>query len=772
MANINKQELVDFFLMESGEHFDTIFNGINILLSDPDNWSIIEEIFRSTHTLKGSSAMVEFYNFSKITHSLENLLEGIKGGKIKRNKNIFLFLLELFHKLDEYLKNNKKDIDENLKKEYLNKIKPYLKYNETISEKTLPILKKAPKSLKNIIDQEFPIRTPDSIDTYIRINVAKINFLINLVGELIVARNRHSESLKDILTLTKELEYSKQRLNKILDEFKEKYMYSTQQENENDSKSNILLSDFFEGEFDKYTDINILARQLLEVGNDITNLISELFQKLSQFQTDIQYINRVTDSIEKNLTKIKLIPVKTLFNTAMRTATITANNEGKNINIIVSGEQIEIDKSILDMISDAFLHLVRNSVSHGIETKRERKEKGKTSYGNLYLRAYRSGTSIIFEIEDDGRGIDINIIKDKAVALGLLQEYEANNLRMDDLLQLIFTPGFSTAESITDISGRGIGLDVVKRIVENLGGSVSVYTEKDKFTKFVLVIPITQFIAEYLIVKEDKHIFALPLQSVYEIIPLEVNKIKKIGEHFFYNLRNEVYEIVDLMVALGVKKKNEFRENSFGILVDGPQKKYIIQIESILGRETTITKKFKPFLVKINKFLGTSVSSKGDVRLILDTVRLFSTKMKVREFIKIDKPKNEKTITYNSNGILIVDDSISVRKYLSDILVKNGFKVVQAKDGLNALEILETSRFPYIITDLEMPNINGYELINKIRNFLQDNEVKIFVVTSRATEKHKDKAIELGANGFIIKPFTEDSILKAIKGKDHESINV
>ncbi|KAA0258812.1 response regulator [Deferribacter autotrophicus] len=772
MANINKQELVNFFLMESGEHFDTIFNGINVLLSDPDNWSIIEEIFRSTHTLKGSSAMVEFNNFSEVAHSLENLLEGIKGGRIKRNKEIFLFLLELFHKLDEHLKKNKNDLDENIKEKYINKITSYLKSNETIPAKTKPELRKVAKPSKKLIDQEFPIRTPDSIDSYIRINIEKIDFLINLAGELIVARNRQGESLKEILALTKELEYSKQRLNKILDEFREKYMYSLQQEGNNEDNESIILSDFFEGEFDKYTDINILTRQLVEVGNDISSLISELFHKLSQFQTDILYINRVTDSIEKSLTKMKLVPVKNLFNTAMRTATITANNEGKSVNIFISGEKIEIDKSILDMINDAFLHLVRNSVSHGIETEKERKEKGKPATGSIYLRAYRSGTSIIFEIEDDGKGIDINTVKEKAVSLELIQEYEANNLRMDDLLQFIFTPGFSTAESITDVSGRGIGLDVVKRIVENLGGSVSVYTEKDKFTKFILVIPVTQFIAEYLIVKEDKHIFAIPLQSVYEIIPLEVNKIKKIGEHFFYNLRNEVYEIVDLMVALGVKKKNEFRENSFGILVDGPQKKYMIQVESILGRETTITKKFKPFLVKINKFLGTSVSPKGDVRLILDTVRLFSTKIKVRDFTKIDKPKDEKTISYHSNGILIVDDSISVRKYLSDILVKNGYKVVQAKDGLNALEILETSRFPYIITDLEMPNVNGYELIDKIRNSLQDNEVRIFVVTSRATEKHKDKALELGANGFIIKPFTEDSILKAIKGIDHESIDV
>ncbi|BAI79676.1 conserved hypothetical protein [Deferribacter desulfuricans SSM1] len=775
MAKIDKKELIKFFLVESEEHFETIFNGINVLLNDLDNWSIVEEIYRSTHTLKGSSAMVDFKNFSTVTHRIEDIFDAIKTGQLERKKDLILKILEVFHELSDYLKKNKQDLTDELKEHYLNLLEmgdsDKKDSNEPELEKisTVASFKKA----QEVADKDFPVKEPEVGESFVRVSLEKIDFLLNLTGELVVTRNKQNENIKEIISISKELEYARSRLVKILDKFREKYMYSTDKDKDDDEKGeNILLAEFLEGEFDKYTDINILSRQMVEVGTDITSLITLLFQKFSSIQNDIDYINRVTHSLERSLTNIKLVPVKNLFNIAMRTASITARQEGKDVNLTVSGENLEIDKAIIDIIQDVFLHLVRNAVSHGIESKQERLQKGKSNIGNIKLSAFRSGTSIIFEIEDDGRGIDLDKIKKRIVENGLLSEYEVNQLRTDELISYLFYPGFSTADKLSDVSGRGIGLDVVKKNVENLGGTINVSSKKDQFTKFTLMIPVTQFIADYLIVGSENKKFAIPLQSIYEIIPIDVNNIKKIGDHFFYNLRKDVYEIVDLMVALGVKKRNEFRNDTFGILVSGPSKKYIIQVEEILGRETTITKKFKPFIARLDKYLGTSVSAGGDIRLILDTIRLFSSKIKSREFIKIDKLKDEKSVTYYSNGVLIVDDSISVRKYLKDILTKNGYKVLEAKDGLQALETLELNRVPYIITDLEMPNLNGYELIDKIRNNIQDKSVKIYVITSRGTEKHRSKALELGADGFIVKPFTEETILEILKGPDYESIDV
>ncbi|MGA1862365.1 response regulator [Deferribacter thermophilus] len=781
MAKIDKKELVQFFLLESEEHFETIFNGINVLLNDLSNWSIIEEIYRSTHTLKGSSAMVDFKNFSAVAHRVEDIFDDLKTGRLERNRDLILKILEVFHELNDYLQKNKNDLTEDLKNHYLELLD--IKENvESIDSQEKALSGSAPEHLStvknldkihDIVDQEFPVKEPESNKSFVRVDLEKIDFLLNLTGELVVTRNKQNENIREIISISKELEYSRDRLVKVLDEFREKYMYNTSNVESDKSEEGFqLLSDFFDGEFDKYTDINILSRQLVEIGTDITSLIALLSQKFLQIQNDINYINRVTNSLEKSLTNIKLVPVKNLFNTAMRTATVTARQEGKDINITVSGENLEIDKAILDLLTDSFLHLVRNAVSHGIENKQERLKKGKSNIGNIKLSAYRAGNSILFDIEDDGSGIDIEKIKMTIVEKGLLTEYEASQLRTDELISYIFQPGFSTASQISDVSGRGVGLDVVKKNVESLGGTITVSTKKDKYTKFTIMIPVTQFIADYLLIGCEGRKFAIPLQSIYEIIPVDIKNIKKIGDHFFYNIRKDVYEIIDLAVALGLKNRNEFKNDSYGILVSGPNKKYIIQVDDIFGRETTVTKKFKSFIARIDKYLGASISSGGEVRPIIDTLRLFSSKLKTRDFIKVDNLEKGKSATYYSNGVLIVDDSISVRKYLKDILVGNGYKVLEAKDGLQALEVLEHHRVPYIITDLEMPNLNGYELIDKIRNNLEDESVKIYVITSRGTEKHKTKALELGVNGFIVKPFTEEMILGILKGIEHESTDV
>ncbi|MBZ4672784.1 MAG: putative Chemotaxis protein CheA modulated with response regulator receiver region (Modular protein) [Deferribacteraceae bacterium] len=775
MAKINKQELIEFFLMESEEHFETILNGLLVLEQNPENWSIIDEMFRSTHTIKGSAAMVGFINVSSVAHKLEDFLDEFRTGKRKIDQGITTTLVEIFEKFNNEVKSKKDDLGQSLYEELLakidniSKIAP-LSVNENLSES--PTVKKQTKikpSRTEILeraDENFTQIGEQTFDSYIRVKLNKIDGLLNLAGELITNKNRQNERVKAIQDLSSNLEYTKNRLVQIIREFEDKYSYTLSSENElAKSYSEELLDGFSEGEFDRYDHFNILSRRLQEIGNDIVMSIDEIFKNFESFSEEISYVNRVTDSIQKGLTSIRLVPIDRLFSAATRAARSAAIAENKKVKVHIIGEKVELDKTLIDALTESFIHIVRNSISHGIENSDIRKQKEKDEEGNIYLKAKREGRYVILEVEDDGSGLNLELIREKVIQKGLLPEYEAKNMRADKLLNYIFLPGFSTKEGSSEISGRGVGLDVVKKQVESLDGNISVINKEGKGLCIQLSVPVTLLISEYLLLRENSQAFSIPIISVYESFNIDTSNVKKIGGRFFYKIRDEIHEIHDLGVLLKQVENAQFEDGSVGIIVEGIKKPYIITVDEIIGRETAVTKKLGRIVEGLKHITGATISPSGEVRLIIDPIRLIEEKTEgTLNYSKTttDQPKSTGK-TYIPNSVLIVDDSISIRKFLSSIISDMNLAVDEAYDGANALEKLEKRRYDLIITDLEMPVLNGYELIDKIRNYYRDNSTSIFVLTSRATEKHKNKAFELGANDFLIKPLNEDKIKEKIR---------
>ncbi len=778
MGKINKAELIEFFLMESEEHLETILNGLLVFEKDPDNWSVIDEMFRSAHTIKGSAAMVGFINVSEVAHKLEDILDELRKGLFKASNNAILQILTVLEKFATLLKNRKDDFTKEELGYFFNqlddfenavKIDDVRKLNETeaISEN----IDEKPPSRKEIMenaDRKFP-SPADSVlfDNFIRIKLDRLDDLLNLAGELITNKNRQNERVRKIQEMSLELEYAKNRLDKLIEEFEEKYAFTVTDVLQNeDTKKDYLLDDFQEGEFDKYDDINIFTRRLAEIGNDIIMIINDIMNNFTMFEDEISYINRITDNLQKGLTTIRLVPVDRLFNVAIRVARTTAISENKKVKILISGEKIELDKTLIDSLTESFIHLIRNAVSHGIELPEERIKAGKDEEGVIKLKAVRIGTTVSFEIEDDGRGINYQTIRNKIVEQSLADKYEAEHMRIDKLIEYLFIPGFSTKEVAGDISGRGVGLDVVKRNIESLNGSLSVESNVNEGTKFTLNVPVSLLIADYLIVKENSQIFSIPVVSVQETFELNKNNIKKIGDIYFYKLRGEMYEIHDLGYLLKQTQDPVLNPEDVGVLVEGPRKKYVITVESIEGRETSVTKKLGKFLEELRHFSGATISPQGQIRFILDPIRLMEKKTTLIKYSSVISRRNkeEKGISYLTNSILIVDDSISVRKYLIKLLSSAGYKVDAATDGANALTYLDKNLYDIIITDLEMPIMHGYELLENIRKIRGDERTIVYVLTSRATEKHKEKAFKMGANGFIVKPFNDDDVLEQIKG--------
>jgi chemosensory pili system protein ChpA (sensor histidine kinase/response regulator) len=783
MGKINKAELVEFFLMESEEHLETILNGLLVLEKDPDNWSIIDEMFRSAHTIKGSAAMVGFVNVSEVAHKLEDILDELRKGLSKANNNAILRILTVLEKFANLLKNRRNDFNQeesNYFFEQLEKFENEIKVSDvrTLNEEH-PINKQLDsfQESKKILSRSEIVKNADKkfsspadsilTDNFIRIRLDRLDTLLNFVGELITNKNRQNERVRKIQEMSYELEYARNRLNKLIKEFEEKYAFNVNEISKvSEEKSDFLLDDFQEGEFDRYDDINIFTRRLAEIGNDIIIIINQIMSHFLMFEDEIAYINRITDNLQKGLTSIRLIPVDRLFNVAIRVARTTAISENKKVKILISGEKIELDKTLVDSLTESFIHLIRNAVSHGIEIPQKRKALGKDEEGTIRLKAQRIGNTVSFEISDDGCGVNYDAIRKRIVELGFADKYESENMRADKLIEYLFYPGFSTKEEAGDISGRGVGLDVVKRNIESLNGNLSVESDTNKGTKFVLNVPVTLLIADYLLVKENDQIFAIPAVSVQETFGLDKNNIKKIGDIYFYKLRGEAYEIHDLGYLLKQEEEPVLNTENVGVLVDGPRKKYVITVESIEGRETSVTKKLGSFFEGLKHFSGATISPQGLIRLILDPIRLMEKKTSLIKYSSVvtKQETEEKGIKYLPNSILVVDDSISVRKYLIKLLTSAGYLVDSAYDGANALTYLDKNIYDIVITDLEMPIMHGYELLENIRKIRGDERTTVFVLTSRATEKHKEKAFQMGANGFIVKPFNDEDVLEQIKG--------
>lgn len=777
MSKINKKELVDFLIMESEEHFETILNGLLVLEKEPENWSIIDELFRSTHTIKGSAAMVGFVNVSTVAHKIEDILEEVRVGKRSVTQDFITSLINIFETLSNEIKNRKDDLDEKTFNILLNDVDNLIKIGKVDeqplkSSKSTQLEEKednriARQKLLEKVDEKFTKITEQTYESYIRIKLSRLDSLLNLVGELITNKNRQIDRVRNIQNLSYELEYVKKRFIELIRDFEDKFYYPINSGDLLPSRySEELLEDFGDIEFDRYDHFNILSRKMQEIGNDIVLLINNILSELEFFYEETGVTNRIADEIQEGITSIRLVPIDRLFSAATRAARGAAVSENKKIRVHITGENIELDKTLIDALTESIIHIVRNAVSHGIESPEIRKEQGKPEEGNIYFRAKREASQVIIEIEDDGRGFDLKRIRETAIKKGLLDEYEAHDMRADKLLNLVFFPGFSTSDKSSETSGRGVGLDVVKRQVESLSGSVTIINRENSGACFQIIIPVSLLIAEYLIIKENSQVFCIPIISVYEIFSINKENIKKIGERDFYKVRDDYYEIYDLGAMLGQVEVSEFKEENYGVLLEGVKKPYVIIVDEILGREVTVTKKIGKIIEGLKHISGATISPRGEIRFIIDPLRLIekktgSTLRYVKSIKGVGKTAQK---VYIPNSILIVDDSISIRKFLTSVIKGLGFAVDEAIDGANALEKLESNKYDLIITDLEMPVMNGYELIEKVRGVMKDSETKIFVLTSRATEKHREKAIELGADDFLVKPLNEDLIKDKIKG--------
>ncbi len=532
------------------------------------------------------------------------------------------------------------------------------------------------------------------------------------------------------------------------------------------------LTDFGGLEFDRYDDFNILARRMGEVSADVGESMSQLSGSIRKAREDMSQLQRLTLGMRDEIARARMVPIGTPFTRFRRAVREMARATGKNVTLMISGEHTEVDTGVVERLVDPLIHLVRNAVYHGIEPMAVRVAHGKPEAGTVYLHAAHRGSSVVIEVEDDGGGIDIGKIKTKAVSLGVVRPEQASTMSESEAMKFIFMPGFSTADEVGDQAGRGVGMDVVKRALEGMNGQIEVETELGAGTKFTLRLPLTLLISMALLVKVGSERYALPLQSIREVVLPSAGDIQDVGGRAVLQVGDEAIEVKSLGPLLGLESA----------AATGPTPVVIVRtatgvqglgVDELLGRQEIVIKtlsNLRPFVESC--FVGATIDPEGHVILVLDVGRLLSGNQRADSLalpgripLEAEEPEAEligtgpRDFRETGSRLLLIDDSLSIRKFVGKMLEGAGYEVDTAVDGEEGLRKALAGSYSLIITDLEMPKLNGYEVIQALRDRRQTKSTPILVMTTRAGEKHRQMALSIGATGYIAKPVEERALI-------------
>lgn len=845
----DKSAIIEFFLIEAGDHITNLNNNLLALESNPQNIELIDSLFRDAHTLKGSSAMMGFGVVSDVAHRAEDILESVRSGKIVPDRETINFVFEVLDTVKVLLDdiasgrsedgslrdaiNKKYDIlvnrkagkeqaeteipvegvsaeaeDESIDKVYQSLDKIFVEKEEGESDvinvdEAIKEVEEESEVKEDVLSAAEPARPLEAERMHpgrrsadisdlekrtIRVQIDQLSNLMNLAGELVVSRNRVVGQLESIRDIRDELEKSKARLLKVVKDFESKYefnlspmSFSSDVAEKKKAQGAGGFEGFFELEFDRYDDFNILSRKLVEITNDMSEIMVELSGFFYKIEEGTSQISKITTGLQEEITFVRMVEIEKLFQRFTRLVRDVSQSQNKKVRIDFIGGDTKIDKAVFELITDPLIHIIRNAISHGIEAPYDRKLNGKDETGLVYVNAHQEGNNVVIEIGDDGKGINPEDVKEAAIGKKFIARAEKDTLTDEEAINLIFLPGFSTSKEVNAISGRGVGMDVVKTNIMKLNGQIEVQTEVGAGTKFIIKLPSTLAVSQALIVKSGEQEFAIPLNLIDETTRFSQKEIDYVAGSEVVNLRGRVLPLLRLEKVLNLHASREKGLHPVDLnptlILKLAEKKIALMVDDIAGQEEIVVKGVGVYLKNLKFFSGATISGDGDVRFIIDTAALIEESLltgkkavDVKTSLRAEKKTadagvsvKKQDISLEKPRVIIVDDSISIRKYVSHFLIRAGYEVEVASDGFEALNKVGQIKVDLIITDLEMPIMHGYELIAELKRNPELSNIPIIVLTSRAGEKHRQKAFEMGAQEYVVKPFEEEVLLEGVK---------
>ncbi len=774
-------EVLSYFVPEAQEYLELLETNLLRLDKDPQNKELIHQLFRTAHTLKGSAYTVGFQSIGDLVHHVEDFMGAVREGRLSVLSGYTDLLLRSVDVVRVLMRRDLSMVAGT--RQRFDAARSELKQLDQGVAIAPPL---TDTSRATVVPHSIPDESSGKDGTgeakgpeereVIRVSYGRLERLMNLVGELVIGRGRLEQRLRVLEQLSQQVLGFKSRLVDSVQSFSDKHTF-TYQETPSPATSvpahgPTAFGDFGSLELDKYDDFNILARRIGEVTADISESMSQLDGSLRRAHDDMSQLQQLTLLMRDEIARARMVPIGTPFTRFRRAIREIARASNKEVSLVTSGEQTEVDTGVVERLVDPLVHLVRNAVYHGIETATDRIAKGKPAAGTVYLHAAHRGNSVIIEVEDDGAGLDLAKIRSKAVRSGLVDANQAQAMADAEVLQLIFLPGFSTAEKVGDQAGRGVGLDVVKRVIEGMNGHIDVESEPGVGTKFTLNLPLTLLIATALLVRSGTERYAIPLLNIQEVTMPTASSLReedqrtvlKAGDHtvdvqsLHHLLRREAGGVDETMPVVIVRTAG----GAIGLAVD-----------ELLGRQEIVIKslgQLKP--LEQSPFGGATIDPEGRVILVVDPSRLV---------LRDTKGPNARTLFSKSMGppvaaaedalptghqevrLLLVDDSLSIRKFVGKMLESAGYQVDTAVDGEDGLRKASTANYGMILTDLEMPKLNGFEVIQALRSRPETKQTPVVVMTTRAGDKHRQMAINIGANAYIAKPVDERILLQEVE---------
>jgi two-component system chemotaxis sensor kinase CheA len=765
------KDLIAIFKAETEEHLTKLDNGLVALEKQPDNVELASGMNREVHTLKGAARVFGFYEIQDIAHRIEDIFEEVAGKravftssmaerifkgldairtilqKIVQEKKIDAEVdvdaLDICRELEECIsaaqavRTRKKRERQPKGEKEAGETQVKREPEKTDAQKEQEARKASGKAV-DPMSEAVPPHPFGPAEEYIRVPMSRVDNLLYLVGEVVINKMKASAmttQAKKLSKLSREVQKSMLSLGEAI-----KKRPSSQN-----------------GE---------VSRWLSQSEAQMQRLREQTLQLYDQVSTEALHLDPVIDQLQAKIKEIKMLPLSTIFEGFPRMIRDIASQQGKQVNLVISGEENELDKKVMEGIKTSLIHILRNCVDHGIEEPEARVALGKPRDGTIRISASHEGDNVVITVEDDGRGLDIAQIKQTALKKRLALPHDLEGMSPKEVMNIVFMNGYSTSPIVTDVSGRGMGLDIVRRDIANLKGRVILDAEKNRGTKFTLVLPLTIAIIQVLLVKLQNMLFALPMFSVTESVKVSTDDVSLTGGRMAIQFREHIVPLVRLNEVLALPRaaneEEKTKENLLVVMTSSLDSRVGFIVDEIAGEGEAFIKSLGKHLGKVKNVSGAIIMPTGEVVVVLDIADLVANSA-----LRLPHLTGKRSVVgtkHKEKRILVVEDAFSTRELEKSILETHGYLVDTAVDGLDALDRMVDNQYDLIVSDVEMPRMDGFELCRTLKNNDGYKDIPVVMVTALQKEEDKRRGIEVGAAAYLVKSaFEQTNLLDTIE---------
>ena len=713
-------QLLPIFLEEAQELVPRIGADLRDWKTSPADAKILQSLQRALHTLKGSARMAGAIRLGELTHLMESRIEAAlaSGG----------FPAELFEDLESKMDRLSLDVER-------------MRSGASVSR---PVAE-APQN-------EPPLPGAGAM---LRVNAELLDQLINESGEVAIARSRVEAELRAVRQSLADLSDSVARLRTQLREVE------VQADSQMQSRLSMVEEkgrEYDPLEFDRYTRLQELTRLMVEGLNDVVSIQQALFRNAGEADAALTQQARTSRNVQQELMRMRAVPFASLNERLYRTVRQVSRELGKKAGLEIDGADVELDRSVLERIGAPLEHMLRNAIAHGLEPAAEREAAGKPDIGRISLTLRQESNEIALIVADDGAGLDLEKLERKGREMGLLEPGEQPSEAQ--LMQLVFASGLSTAEVVTEIAGRGVGMDVVRNEIAAIGGRIDIASRRGEGTTFTVYLPLTLAVTQAVLVRAGASVLAIASGMVEQVLRIKADVLADLYEKGGLELQEHAYPLHYARHLLGTRTATSLQHYNSVLLVRSGIQRIAVHVDELVGNREIVVKSIGPQLARIPGVAGATVLADGAIVLIVNPVQLARHASDVSTGAPVEGAAA--AVASAAPVVMVVDDSLTVRKVTTRLLEREGYRVVTAKDGVDALEMLKDSLPAAMLVDIEMPRMDGFELARNVRGDRRSAGIPIIVISSRTADKHRAQASQLGVNAFLGKPYEEAELLRQL----------